>query len=178
MTAAVTLSPALLLDRDGVLNVDKGYVGHWTDFEWIKGAKALIARYKRAGWLVIVVTNQSGVARGFYTEDDVVALHNAMNADLNPGERIDAFYSCPYHEDAVVDRYRVADHPDRKPNPGMILRVATDLLVDLASSLLIGDKQTDIIAAERAGVRGLLFTGADVDRFARISIGDIETPVA
>ncbi|MFZ1988427.1 MAG: HAD family hydrolase [Alphaproteobacteria bacterium] len=157
---------ALFLDRDGVLNEDLGYVNRWEDFRWIPGARRLIKRFNDAGWLVIVLTNQAGVARGYYDEAAVAKLHSEVNGDLaGVGARIDAFYYCPYHEDAKIERYRIADHPDRKPNPGMILRAAEDWKIDLARSLMIGDKPSDMEAARRAGVEALLFSGGDLEAF-------------
>lgn len=160
------LRPALFLDRDGVLNEDRGYVAHWDHFRWIPGAKAAVAAFNRAGWLVIVVTNQSGVGRGYYTEAEMHALHRRMSEELaRGGARIDAFYFAPHHPEAVSEAYRHPDPPDRKPNPGMILRAMSDWPIDRDRSVLVGDKRSDMEAAERAGVRGLLFTGGDLERF-------------
>ena len=160
--------PALFLDRDGVLNVDHGYVYRWADFAWIDGAKAVIAAFNRAGWWVFVVTNQSGVGRGYYTEADMHALHAAMAEDLaRDGARIDAFYHCPHHPEAVTETYRHPDPPDRKPNPGMLLRAMADWPVDRAASFMIGDKPGDMEAAARAGIEGLLFEGGDLRAFLK-----------
>ncbi|HEY8002867.1 MAG TPA: HAD family hydrolase [Phenylobacterium sp.] len=163
---ASPLRPALFLDRDGVLNEDQGYVHRWEDFRWIPGARETVAAFNRAGWLVIVVTNQSGVGRGFYSEADMHALHARMSEDLaTVGGHIDAFYHAPQHPDAPVDAYRHPDPPDRKPNPGMILRALGEWPIDKARSLLIGDKPSDLEAALRAGVRGVLFEGGDLAEF-------------
>lgn len=163
---AKALRPAIFLDRDGVLNEDEGYVYRWEDFRWIAGAREAVAAFNRAGWLVIVVTNQSGVGRGFYSENDVHALHARMAQDLaKVGGRIDAFYYAPHHPDAPLDTYRHPDPPDRKPNPGMILRALADWPIDKTGSLLVGDKPSDLEAALRAGVRGVLFTGGDLSVF-------------
>ena len=160
------LRPALFLDRDGVLNEDQGYVHRWEDFRWIEGAKAVVAAYNRAGWLVIVVTNQSGVGRGFYSEADMHALHEQMAQDLaQAGGHIDAFYHAPQHPDAPLDTYRHPDPPDRKPNPGMILRALSEWPIDKAASVLVGDKPSDLEAALRAGIRGVLFPGGDLAKF-------------
>ena len=165
---APILRPALFLDRDGVLNEDRGYVFRWEDFRWIPGAKAAVAAFNRAGWLVIVVTNQSGVGRGFYSEDDMRALHARMAQDLaEAGGQIDAFYHAPQHPDAPLEAYRHPDPPDRKPNPGMILRALSEWPIDRAASLLIGDKPSDLEAAERAGVRAALFGGGDLMAFLK-----------
>jgi D-glycero-D-manno-heptose 1,7-bisphosphate phosphatase len=158
--------PALFLDRDGVLNEDRGYVHRWEDFRWIAGAREAVAAFNRAGWLVIVVTNQSGVGRGYYTEADMNALHERMQADLaEAGGRIDAFYHAPQHPEAAAEAYRHPDPPLRKPNPGMILQALADWPIDREGSLLIGDKPSDLEAALRAGVRGVLFEGGDLMAF-------------
>jgi D-glycero-D-manno-heptose 1,7-bisphosphate phosphatase len=160
------LKPALFLDRDGVLNEDRGYVHRWEDFRWIPGAREAIAAFNRAGWLVIVVTNQSGVGRGYYTEDEMHALHDRMNAELaDRGARIDAIYFSPEHPEAGEERYRHPDPPRRKPNPGMILQALQEWPIDAERSLLVGDKPSDLEAALRAGVRGVLFGGGDLREF-------------
>lgn len=168
MTESALLRRAVFFDRDGVLNVDRDYVYKVEDLEWMPGAKAAVARLNAAGVLVIVVTNQSGVARGYFAEADVDRFHEAMQADLAAvGARIDAFYSAPYHENAVEQRYRHPDHPDRKPNPGMVLRAIDDFGIDPARSIIIGDKPRDIAAGAAAGVPGFLYQGGDLDEFVR-----------
>jgi D-glycero-D-manno-heptose 1,7-bisphosphate phosphatase len=160
--------PALFLDRDGVLNEDLGYVYRWEDFRWIDGAREVVAAFNRAGWLVIVVTNQSGVGRGYYSEDDVHVLHGRMIEELGAaGARIDAFYHAPQHPEAQIDHYRHPDPPDRKPNPGMLLTAIAEWPIDPEQSFLVGDKVSDIEAATRAGVRGLLFPGGNLSHFLR-----------
>ena len=161
-----TLRAAVLFDRDGVLNVDHGYVGEPERLEWIPGARAAVAALNRSGVLVIVVTNQSGVARGLYDLTAVDALHARMQTDLNvEGGRIDAFYVCPFHPQAKVAAFAHPDHPDRKPNPGMILRALKEWAIDPARALMIGDAERDLEAARRAKVRGVLFPGGDLDAF-------------
>ncbi|ACG79755.1 histidinol-phosphate phosphatase [Phenylobacterium zucineum HLK1] len=158
--------PALFLDRDGVLNEDRGYVHRWDDFDWIPGARETIAAFNRAGWIVVVVTNQSGIGRGYYTEEDMHALHARMNEELEgAGARVDAIYFCPEHPEAPVERYRHPDPPNRKPNPGMILQALAEWPIDRERSILIGDKPSDLEAALRAGVRGLLFEGGNLRDF-------------
>jgi D-glycero-D-manno-heptose 1,7-bisphosphate phosphatase len=162
------LRPALFLDRDGVLNEDHGYVCRWEDFRWIEGAREAVAAFNRAGWLVIVVTNQSGVGRGYYTEAEMHALHGRMREDLAAaGGHIDAFYFAPHHPDAADDAYRHPDPPDRKPNPGMILRALSEWPIDRERSVLVGDKASDLEAAARAGVRALMFSGGDLAGFLK-----------
>lgn len=158
--------PALFLDRDGVLNEDMGYVARWEDFRWIEGAREAVAAFNDAGWLVIVVTNQSGIGRGYYTEEAMHALHARMAEDLAAaGGRVDAIYFAPHHPEAAVGAYREPDPPDRKPNPGMILKALSEWPIDRERSVLVGDKVSDMEAAARAGIRGLLFTGGDLKRF-------------
>jgi len=160
------LRPALFLDRDGVINVDHGYVHRWEDFQWIDGAKEAIGAFNRAGWLVIVVTNQSGIGRGYYAEADMHALHARMVEDLAAsGGRIDAIYFAPQHPEAPLETYRHPDPPDRKPNPGMLLKAFAEHPVDRERSIMVGDKPADLEAAMRAGVRGMLFTGGNLAEF-------------
>lgn len=157
--------PAAFLDRDGVINVDDGYVVRPEALRFVHGAPAAIRRLNEAGYLVVVVTNQSGVARGYFTEADVGRFHAHLRERLaEAGARIDAIYFAPHHPDAAVAAYR-ADHPDRKPRPGMILRAFADLPIKPASSFLIGDKASDMEAAAAAGIPGHLFEGGDLDAF-------------
>ncbi|MBI1340224.1 D-glycero-beta-D-manno-heptose 1,7-bisphosphate 7-phosphatase [bacterium] len=166
--------PALFLDRDGVLNIDRGYVSRVDEFEWVEGARETVAAFNSRGWWVFVVTNQSGIARGYYTEDEMERLHAHMQEDLaSVGGRIDRFYHCPFHENGEVERYR-RDSFDRKPKPGMLLRAMTDFPVDKERSFLIGDKAADLEAAKAAGVAGFLFTGGDLARFAEWALADVE----
>lgn len=158
--------PALFLDRDGVINHDINYLHKTEDFRWIDGAIETIRRANDRGLAVIVVTNQAGVARGYYAETDVMALHDHIQAELKAqGAFVDAFYYCPYHAEGTVESYRVADHPDRKPNPGMILRAARAHDLDLSRSILIGDQPSDMAAAEATGIKGYLFPGGDLVKF-------------
>lgn len=154
---------AVFFDRDGVLNEDAGYVYRPKDFRWIDGARDALRLVQSRGLLSIVVTNQSGVARGYYDETEVDRLHQWMRDDLTrDGIDITAFYTCPFHEDAVVERYRAVDHPDRKPNPGMILRAIAEWSIDPRRALMVGDKERDIEAARRAGIPGSLFHGGSL----------------
>jgi len=162
------MKAAALLDRDGVLNVDRGYTHRPEDLTFTPGAVAAVRRLNQSGRKVIVVTNQAGVARGLYDEAAVDRFHAAMNAALETeGARIDAFYYCPFHPEANVEAYRHVDHPDRKPNPGMVLRALRDFGVAPARAFLIGDRQSDIQAAAAAGVRGYLYRDGDLDQFVQ-----------
>jgi len=165
-TAASDARAAVFLDRDGVLNVDHGYVGDASRLEWIAGARRAVRRLNEAGLLVIVITNQSGVARGLFDLAAVERLHEVMRADLAvEGARIDAFYVCPFHAEATVAAFAHPDHPDRKPNPGMVLRAMRDWSIDPARALMIGDSPRDLEAARRAGVAAVLFPGGNLDAF-------------
>lgn len=155
---------AVIFDRDGVLNVDHGYVAEIEKLEWIKGARHAVRLCNEAGVLAIVATNQSGIGRGYYEEAAMHALHEKMRGDLAVmGAWLDAIYFCPFHPQAEREELRHPDHPDRKPNPGMVLRAMADWELQPADIVLIGDKETDMEAARRAGVTGRLFTGGDLE---------------
>ena len=165
---AEPLKPAVFLDRDGVLIEDSGYPHRPEHLILIPGAAEAVAAITATGALAVIVTNQSGVARGLF---DLETMHD-FNAALTErlvegGGRIDAIYACPFHADAKDARYRHPDHPDRKPNPGMILSAARDLPIDMVRSFLIGDRDSDLEAARRAGIPGHLFTGGDLEVFVR-----------
>ena len=155
--------PALFLDRDGVLIEDVGYPHRPEDLRWLPGAREAVRLANEAGWWVFVVTNQSGVARGLFTLDAVERFHALMTEQLaEAGARVDAWYVAPHHPDAVVPEWRHPDPPDRKPNPGMLLRAMAEHSVDRDRSVLIGDRESDSEAARRADVRGLLFAGGNL----------------
>ena len=151
-----TARRAVFLDRDGTINVEKDYLHRTEEFEFIRGAPEAIKRLNDAGFLVIVVTNQAGVARGYYDEQDVAALHEHIQQLLAEyGTRIDAFYHCPHHPTEGVGGYRV-DCDCRKGSPGMLLQAAREHDIDLARSFMVGDKIADIEAAVRAGCHPIL----------------------
>jgi D-glycero-D-manno-heptose 1,7-bisphosphate phosphatase len=157
--------PAAFLDRDGVLNVDTGYVARTRDWRWIDGAKAAVKRFNDLGWYVFVVTNQSGIARGFYGEAELEALHAHVFDELaDEGAHVDDIRFCPYHVEATIERYR-RDSSWRKPREGMILDLMQHWPIDRDASVLVGDNETDLEAARRAGVAGRLFAGGRLDEF-------------
>ncbi|MEE8395955.1 MAG: HAD family hydrolase [bacterium] len=159
--------PVAFFDRDGVLNHDRGYVHDPSAFLWIEGAREAVCLVRELGYLAVVVTNQSGVARGFYTEEQVRRLHEWINRDLAElGGRIDAFYFCPHHPEGSVTRYR-GPCACRKPAPGLLERAFSETNGRPEGSFLIGDKPTDLAAAEAAGVPGFLFEGGNLLAFVR-----------
>lgn len=170
--------PAAFLDRDGVLNIDLGYLHRVEELEFVEGAAAAVRRLNDAGFWVIVVTNQSGIGRGYYDEAAMEAVHAAIQAQLSQTAAawIDAFYACPFHPEAEIERFRHPDHPDRKPNPGMLMRAMQDFRIDPQRSFMIGDKDSDMEAARRAGVAGHRFKGGNLDAFVQAVLSQSEAP--
>lgn len=174
--------PALFLDRDGVINVDRGFVARRQDFEWLTGIFDVARTARRLGYALVVVTNQSGIGRGYYSEADFADVTAYMRERFAAEDApIDAIYHCSYHPDAVEERLRHPDHPWRKPRPGMILAARNDLGLDLARSAMVGDRLSDMEAGAAAGVGALVLVGsveplpprlAMVDRLARVA--DVE----
>jgi D-glycero-D-manno-heptose 1,7-bisphosphate phosphatase len=143
---------AAFLDRDGVINVDTGYVHRVEGFEFVPGTLAACRELARRGWLLVVATNQSGLGRGLYTERDFEALTDWMRARFEEsGAPLAGVYYCPHHPTDALGGFRIACDC-RKPQPGMLLRAARELSLDLASSMLFGDKCEDLLAAQRAGI--------------------------
>jgi D-glycero-D-manno-heptose 1,7-bisphosphate phosphatase len=143
---------ALFIDRDGVVNKDHGYVHHRDQFEFIDGIFDLCRAAVSYGLDIVVVTNQAGIGRGLYTEEDFILLTAWMRARfIEEGAPIRAVYFCPFHPEHGIGLYK-RDSPDRKPGPGMFLKAQDELGIDLSASLMIGDRESDLLAALRAGV--------------------------
>ena len=146
------MNKALFLDRDGVINADHGYVYKNEDCKFIDGIFEFCQKAKAKGYLIIIVTNQAGIARGYYTIEDFRKLTNFIESEFKKkGINITKTYFCPFHEDGIVPEYSRASF-DRKPNPGMILQAQNEFNIDLSKSVLIGDKESDIQAAKNAAI--------------------------
>lgn len=146
-----TAGRAIFLDRDGTLNHDSGYVHRWEDWRWLPGVPEALARFKAAGWLLVVVSNQSGIARGLFGEREMQALHAWINAQLHPlGATVDAWYHCPHLPEIS------GPCACRKPAPGLLLRAVREWDIDPAASWMIGDRLRDVQAGRAAGCRPIL----------------------
>jgi len=154
--------PAVFFDRDGVLNEDIGYLYKKEDFKWVQGAIETIKYFNEHEYLVFVITNQSGVARGYYTEVDVQKLHGWMNAELAKYDaHIDEFFYCPHHVKGIVAEYS-CDCACRKPKTGMLDKAFAEYSIDKDRSIMIGDKESDMECAAKAGIRGIQFSGGNL----------------
>ena len=154
---------ALFLDRDGVINIDKHHVYKIEDCEFVDGIFDLCKKAKSEDYLLIVVTNQAGIAKGIYTEEDYFKFRDYVHSEFEKhGCPIDAEYYCPYHKEAVIEKYKQESY-DRKPNPGMILKAQKDFNIDLSKSILIGDKESDIQAGKTANIGRLIKFEKDTD---------------
>ena len=149
--------PAAFLDRDGVLNVDHGYTHRPEQLEWIEGAQEAVRLLNDAGYYVLVITNQSGIARGYYDEATVKSFHAHMQENLaSHGAHVDAFYYCPHHPEGTIKPLAVRCRC-RKPGPGMLEQAAREWPIDIGASFLIGDKDDDMAAAASFNIRGIKF---------------------
>lgn len=154
---------ALFLDRDGVINVDKNYVYKIEDFEWVEGIFDVCEFFQDKGYRIFVVTNQSGICRGYYSEDDFLKLTKWMEEEFaKKGINITKTFYCPHHPEIT------GECGCRKPNPGMILKAKDEFNIDLKNSVLIGDKQSDIDAAKNAGVKKTYLLGKDIKNLKEV----------
>jgi len=146
---------AVFIDRDGTISEEVGYINHPSRFRVFPYAAAAIKHLNDAGWLAIVVTNQAGVARGYFSEDMIQTVHSGMTKELeNGGARLDAVYYCAHHPSVGEPPYRF-DCDCRKPKPGLISRAARDFNIDLAGSWMVGDRYSDVELARNAGVKSM-----------------------
>jgi len=160
------LKPAVFLDRDGVVNKEKGYVHKISEFEWIDGAKESIKYLNDNNFYVFIATNQSGIARGYYSEGDVRFLHDYISKELKTiNAHIDEFFFSPYHPDNT-NEYLHLSHL-RKPETGMLDLAVSKWPVDKSKSFLIGDKATDIECAKKFSIRGYLFENGNLLDFIK-----------
>lgn len=147
MNSSANKNKALFLDRDGTINVEKNYVYKIENFEFVKGIFDLIKSYQERGFLIFVITNQAGIARGYYTENDFKILTDWMTKQFHKnGIKITKVYHCPHHPEIT------GFCKCRKPNPGMILDAVKEFNIDPVNSVLIGDKKSDILAGKKAGL--------------------------
>ena len=153
---------AVFFDRDGTLNVDIHYLHRPEDFVWIEGAKQAVKYVNDKGYLAILVTNQSGVARGYYPEEDVKKVYDWMNEELKKQDaHLDALYYCPHHENGTVAGYSFACDC-RKPSPKLVNLACERFDIDKESSFFVGDTESDMRCAENAGVKGIRYEGGSL----------------
>ncbi|WBP96214.1 HAD family hydrolase [Mycolicibacterium neoaurum] len=166
------MRPAVFLDRDGVINVDHGFVGKVEDFVMVEGAAEAISFLNQRGFLVFVVTNQSGIGHGYYSEADFQQVMRHLDKLLAAyGAHIDDVRHCPFHPGAKLPSYR-CDHPWRKPEPGMILDIIDTWDIDIDLSFMIGDAERDLQAANAAGLKAYLFRGGNLLHFVEALVTD------
>ncbi|MDB4125225.1 D-glycero-beta-D-manno-heptose 1,7-bisphosphate 7-phosphatase [Amylibacter sp.] len=151
----MTFAKAAFLDRDGVINIDNGYVSKWEDFEFLEGAISAMKQLHQAGYLLFVVTNQSGIARGYFSLDDFNELTLKMVETLaKAGVPVKKVYFCPHHKNGNVVKFSI-ECCCRKPAPGLLLRAQEEFNIDMGNSVMFGDKYSDYDAANRAGVENI-----------------------
>ena len=157
-----TKNKAVFFDRDGTLNVDVGYLHRPEDFIWIEGAKEAIKYVNDKGYLAILVTNQSGVARGYYPEEDIKEVYDWMNNELAKiGAHLDALFYCPHHPKGKIPAYTKICSC-RKPDTGMVDEACLRFNIDRSKSCFVGDSERDLECAQKAGVQGIRFSGGNL----------------
>lgn len=163
------LRPAVFLDRDGTINVEKRYLYNIEDFEYMDGVVEGLQQLQAWGFLLVIITNQSGIARGYYSEDDFQRLTNWMISDLEAKRiHIDGIYYCPHHPEGMIERYK-KDCNCRKPKTELFYRAARDLGIDLHRSIAIGDKLRDLTICQEVGTMGILLSEGDCEMIGCIS---------
>lgn len=162
----------IFLDRDGNINVEKDYLHKIEDFEFEEGALEAIVEFSKTDYLIVIVTNQSGIARGYYTEKDLEDLHKYLRDEIEKnGGRVDGFYYCPHHPEKGIGEYK-KNCDCRKPNPGMFLQAKEDFDIDFENSIMVGDKLSDVDAGKRLGMRSILVrTGHGKKEEAKVAKG-------
>lgn len=158
------------LDRDGVINSSKingGYIGKVKDFKWLKGSKKAIKYLKSKEFKVVIVTNQSGIARGYFSLKDLYKINRYIVSELKKIDtKVDKIVFCPYHEKGIVTKYKKKSNL-RKPNIGMFKKINKIWKVDKQKSFMIGDQLTDMQFASKAGIKGYLFNSTDLYRYVK-----------
>lgn len=168
------MKAAIFLDRDGVINVDDGYVSKVDDFKFIEGSIEAMQILKEKGYLLVVITNQSGIARGYYSEEDFHDLTEWMDWSLSDsGVDLDGIYYCPHHPDKGIGEYKIECNC-RKPKTGMLDSAIADLAINPSLSLLVGDKLSDIEAGNKAGLKASYLVNSGNDNY----VDDIENVAA
>lgn len=171
------MQKAVFCDRDGVINIDYGYIGSIDRFDFVPDVKQALACLKNLGYLTVLVTNQSGIARGIYKEADFLRTNAYMQQCLDLyNARFDKVYFCPHHKNAQITKYRKVCNC-RKPNPGMLLQAAIDLNIDLSSSIMVGDKESDLKAGISAGIGRCIFISENKDCLNTSEIGSQKVEV-
>lgn len=167
------MNSALFLDRDGVINIDYGYVHCKEKFVFIDGIFELVNTANSYGYIVIVVTNQAGIAKGLYKENDFNILTKWMSKQFEKNKgKIEKTYFCPYHKEAIIEKYK-KNSPDRKPLPGMIYKACKEFNIDPTTSLLVGDKISDIEAGISANIGKSIYYGVDSCNLAYSSVSKL-----
>ncbi len=153
---------AVFFDRDGVINIDYGFVGKIENYDLVPGVPQALHQLKELGYLLVLVTNQSGIARGKYTEADFFKVTQFLQENLRIADAcFDGIYFCPHHPEAPLAQYR-QECECRKPKPGMFKKAAQDLGIDLNKSIMVGDHATDLMAAKNAGISNLYLVGEHI----------------
>ena len=167
------MNSALFLDRDGVINIDYGYVYTKEKFIFNDGIFELVNNANSQGYLVIVITNQAGIAKGLYSEYDFNVLTKWMAEQfILKNGKIDKTYFCPFHVDGVIEKYK-KDSLDRKPSPGMIYKALKEFNIDPSKSLLVGDKVSDIEAGISSNIGKTIYYGTDICSIAHRSVSKL-----